>query len=309
MGAQRLIDMGFTGYRGWGDTEAEADFKNTGGSGKKPQSGGGGGGGGGSNSGGGINVDDLIRRQREEAQALIDKQNRERDARFAEQKNDLSAFIGEYKGVVPQTINAANEKYGVGDLLNFTNALNTRIKTLRGNTDNSGAGGFASANQVDRAINTRFLPNYLTASENLQRGAQLAQTEVDTILQPYKVEASLLNDRLAREMTGYTASQQRELDSLLSILNTQGNLTSDQAKLAQELSLAEKDYELRKTELEQSAQANRYMGAGSGYLYDTTTGKFIQVPKTTGGSITNLSNTTGSSSGKPTGAPSANPFS
>lgn len=41
MGAQRLIDMGFEGYRGWGDVEAEADFRATGGSGK----GGGGGGG------------------------------------------------------------------------------------------------------------------------------------------------------------------------------------------------------------------------------------------------------------------------
>lgn len=44
MGAQRLIDMGFYGYQGWADTEAEADFAATGGAGKGGYGGPGGGG-------------------------------------------------------------------------------------------------------------------------------------------------------------------------------------------------------------------------------------------------------------------------
>ena len=35
MGVQRLIDLGFEGYRGWGEVESEADFRATGGQGKE----------------------------------------------------------------------------------------------------------------------------------------------------------------------------------------------------------------------------------------------------------------------------------
>jgi hypothetical protein len=55
MGAQRLIDMGFYGYREWPDLEAENDFAATGGVGK-----GGGGGGGGSSGGGDDYLSGLI---------------------------------------------------------------------------------------------------------------------------------------------------------------------------------------------------------------------------------------------------------
>lgn len=51
MGAQRLIDLGYAGYAGWGDAEAEADFAATGGAGKGGSSG---------FNGGGIDVDTIL---------------------------------------------------------------------------------------------------------------------------------------------------------------------------------------------------------------------------------------------------------
>ena len=46
MTAQSLVQQGFYGYQGWGDAEADADFRATGGAGKGgPSSSGGGGGG------------------------------------------------------------------------------------------------------------------------------------------------------------------------------------------------------------------------------------------------------------------------
>lgn len=220
-----------------------------------------------------------------DSQAKIDAANAAdkaaNDARFAQDKTDVTDFNTKFSTAVPGIINDTSDKYQLGDLLGQSNALNTRVKNLQGNLTNEGAGGYANANQVDAAINSRYLPAAQTAVSNLQTGTQLAQNEENTLLTPYTTEATLLNDRLAREATGYTTEQQNELDSLVSQMNAGVSLSQTQIQQATALATAEKEYQnnLDLQNLKNSAttsDSNRYITIGDGsQLYDTQTGQIV----------------------------------
>lgn len=218
------------------------------------------------------------------------------DARFAQNKAELQGFNDRYGAAVPAAINAASDKYQLGTLLGQTNALNTRIKTLGGNLDSSGAGGYASGAQVDRAINTKYMPTYQTAVQNFQTGSTLANQEAQMAVKPYEVEGNLLNDRLAREATGYTTQQQGELDALIAKMQTDAQLTIAEMNRMTALAQLEQDKYLREKEIALSKEIatinntaneqNRYLNGST--FYDTQTGQWVKAPTSGTGNGTDI---------------------
>lgn len=231
-------------------------------------------------------------------QDLTDTQKSEMDKRFAQNRADLSAFNDKYSAAVPNIINATSDKYHLGDLLGLTNALNTRISELQGNTMGEGAGGYANAGQVDKAINTNYLPRFQTAVSNLGTATNLAQNEAGMLLKPYETEGQMLSDQIARESTGYSLEQQRELDALVAKMQSNTQLSVAEMQRATALAEMENSYKIAKLQSDTqtniannkqttSSPADRYISMGGKYLYDTQTGKFISAPSTGGGNSYN----------------------
>lgn len=239
---------------------------------------------------------------------LLAKQKQETDARFASNKQELGDFNTRYGAAVPQAINDTQNKYQIGELLGQTNALGSRVKDLRSNISGAGAGGYANANQVDAAINTKYLPAYQSATENLQRGSTLAQNEESMLLQPYQMEASMLNDRLSREASGYSQEQERELSTLIGQMNAGIQLTQAQMQQATQLAQLEQGkYEFEK-QLQASKDATQIIEVG---------GRKLLVNSATGQTVKDLgSSASGSGNGAanlgayltPTATNNSNPY-
>ncbi len=205
--------------------------------------------------------------------ATLKRQKGQMEARFGQQKAELGSFTNAYTAAVPKIYNEADTKYNVTGLAGITNALNTRISQLQGNTNNEGAGGMASAGQVDRAINSKYLPQYNTAQENLNRSSSLAQNYVNTNLRPMESQGEILRERIARESSGYDRQQQTELDMLLSKMQQGFQMSESEKNRAFNLAEGEKAYT---REMEATKNKDRYISMGSkSSLYDTATGKII----------------------------------
>jgi len=203
----------------------------------------------------------------------LDKQRAGFDKLVTAGKNDITDFLTRYSTAVPQTINDVTGKYKIPEQTNIVNSLNSRIQDLQGNTSNSGAGGFASAGQVDAAINSRYLPQFNTAVSNLGTSSTAANNEIATRLTPYTTEASMLNDRLAREMTGFTAEQQTQLQTLVDQLNAGVTLTGQQLQYAEELAKAKYSYDQALATAQTENLQPQSITAGN-WVYDPASGSF-----------------------------------
>lgn len=191
-------------------------------------------------------------------------------------KQDITDFLTKYSSDVPSVYNSTYAKYNIPGQLDYVGALNNRIKDLQGNQTNEGAGGFSSAGQVDAAINSRYLPLYETGVTNLANSSSLANTEAAQLLQPDVTAGNLLNDRLAREMTGFTSDQQNVLQGLIANLNAGVSLTNTQLTLANNLALKMQDYNNQLSLLKQQ-QAVTVVPASSN-IYNAGTGQFTNTP-------------------------------
>lgn len=191
-------------------------------------------------------------------------------------QSDVTDFLGRYKAAVPGIISSTSDKYNLPGQTNYVNALNTRIKTLTGNLDNSGAGGYASGNQVDKAVNSRYLPLYEAGVTNLGTSTTQAQNEETQLIQPYQTEGQMLNDRLAREMTGFTTEQQTELTALIGQLNAGEQLTATQLTNANDLAKAQLAYKQAIDSATISNNKPQQVTPGS-YIYDPASGKYTKV--------------------------------
>ena len=103
-------------------------------------------------------------------------------------------------------------------------------------------------------------------SERMGQGVQDQLRE----LTPFTTEASMLSERAAREVTGYTSMMQNELSVLLQKMSQDFQMTEREKDRAAQLAMAEQEYEA----------ARRYISGDS--FYDTQTGQWIQSPKKTG---------------------------
>lgn len=221
-------------------------------------------------------------------------QKAETDARFASNKAELGSFNTKFGEAVPKILDETYSKYAIPDQVGGVNALNARIKDLQFNTSGAGAGGYASAGQVDKALQLNYIPNFNTAAQNLNTSLGAAQSEIGTRLIPYQVEGNLLNERIAREATGYSQQQQRELDSLLTIYQTGVQMAENEKNRMQQLAMQEKQFEQQKQLLAEEAKSkgssNNLLTVGSGsFLFNPSTGQWYSPPKTSGGGIQNRS--------------------
>lgn len=228
-------------------------------------------------------------KQAQAAQAA--KNQAANDARFAQDKTDLTNFNTGFQTAVPNIINSTSDKYHLGDLLGQTNDLGTRVKDLQTNMYGTGAGGYANSGQVDKAISTNYLPRYQQAVTNLNNGTQLAQGEENMQITPYTTEATLLNERLARESTAYSQEQQKELDTLVAQMNAGVQLTDAQIQQATTLATAEQHYQETLATIQGNKDVanitnERFRAIGAGGIYDPLTGQVIQGVKSAGSGAT-----------------------
>ncbi len=214
-------------------------------------------------------------------QAITDaltKQTTDFNAIKTQGQNDVTGFLTKYGADVPATYNSTYAKYNIPGQVSYVDALRSRIADLSGNQSNAGAGGFSSAGQVDAAVNSRYLPLFETGVSNLNTSAGLANTEATNLLAPDVKAGELLNDRLAREMTGFTTTQQTTLGGLIAKLNAGVSLDNTSLTLANNLALKLQDYNNNLGILKQQQAVTTVPATSS--IYNAGTGKFTTTPTT-----------------------------
>lgn len=92
----------------------------------------------------------------------------------------------------------------------------------------------------------------------------LAVDEQNKLLKPFEVEANMISERAARELTGYTANLQSETSRLIAKLDNQGNLDQIEAQRLISLAKSEQDFEKQKELIKlQSTEDIRLKNAGN----------------------------------------------
>ena len=234
-------------------------------------------------SGGSIRPYSIAELGKMDLDAKTAAQKAETDARFASNKAELGAYNTKFGEAVPKIMDETYSKYAIPDQVGGVNALNSRIKDLQFNTSGSGAGGYASGAQVDKALQLNYLPNFNTAAQNLNNSLGAAQSEIGTRLTPYQVEGNLLSERIAREATGYSTQQQRELDVLLTQYQTGVQMAENEKNRMNQLAIQEKEFEQLKYQTQNKDKNTQIIESGGRkYLVDMNTGQKIQDLGATG---------------------------
>ena len=272
-----MVDLTkFPGYTGWGSTEAEADFRATGGAGKGIQGG----------SAGGVDLNQLTNlttQQRAGTQGFLAGQN----LTTADYLKRYSDFIQGQEGATAMAGRIGTE-LGIPTLQANATMLRNTLTNLPGTYNKATTGYDVNANQLARIIGQKsgeLAPAVQTAETSLA-GAQntlgqrmgYEQTDQAKALLPYQTEKDLLSDRLARETTLYSQGNQRELDALITKIQSGIQISEGERNRAQQLSIAEKGYQnqLELQKRTQNAQAPISNEQG-GWMWDAERGTWAPV--------------------------------
>ena len=95
-----------------------------------------------------------------------------------------------------------------------------------------------------------------SALGNVETGLRLTSSEQERQLEPFKMRASMMSDRLAREATGYAQQKQTELSLLLDGLERKRTLTDQEWARAAELSKSERDWANEKEKIRLQMEAD-----------------------------------------------------
>lgn len=205
------------------------------------------------------------------------------DAAAARENDFLTRFRGAIsgqEGVSAMASRIGNELGLPGLQSNVTN-LSTLLQNMPYTQKAATAGTDVNQNQLDRIIASKasaLAPTvtgvtnaYNAATQNLgtQLGYGVQQQQKELL--PYSTEASMLSDRAAREVSGYTTQMQSELDALISKMQTDAQLKESELSRMQQLATAEQQHE----------DITRYLSGTN--FYDTQSGQWIQAPKQTAG--------------------------
>jgi hypothetical protein len=210
------------------------------------------------------------------AQNAIDTANQNQQNvqnQIAGDKQSVTDFLTGYKADTANAISNANSTFNLPTLTSSVNALNSRISDLTSNYSNSGAGGYANANQVDAAINSRYLPQLSAQTANLNNASQQAQTQESIALAPDVAQGTLLGTQITTAMTGLTTTDQQSLDAVLAKLTSGQALTT--IELNQANTIAQKALDnyyaiQQKQTVPASASTGQYEA-----VYDPATGKIV----------------------------------
>lgn len=251
---QDLINAGYRGYAGWGETEALADYAATGGQGKYdpgPSSSGSG------NFGSSSSVNF--------GQIFQDQQQQEAD------------FLARFKDSIQQASQAISQELGLDALKqnaltagNVASNITGQLEAIPGTQETISKQVGISAPRLQQRIASKtaeLSPALSSATRGLESantalslGLQTYGTKMGEAMLPYQTEASMLSDRLAREVTGYTTQYQGELSLLLEKMKQQGQLDLAELQRAQQLADMENSYLLINQGNQQSL-VNPYTGA------------------------------------------------
>lgn len=184
-------------------------------------------------------------------------------------------------------LNNAQQQAGIGGLQQGINLFNSQLSGTKGlidnlNSDTQARTAGTNANQayLDRLraseggqLNTQLsrltsglgdVTNAFNTS-NANTGQLLSATQADqqTALHPLELQINAMSDQFARQITGFTTGAQNELDTLLTKLQNQQQLNTDEWNRANSLADQETQFQqARSLAAQQSSSTNAFMGAG-----------------------------------------------
>lgn len=143
--------------------------------------------------------------------------------------------------------------------------LNQTLYQLPATYSAATTGHNVNANQLAQIVGTKqaqLAPAAALATQNVQAAeGQLTQRlgyenqDYQNRLDSYKTEGSLMNDKLARESTGFGQLQQNELDALVAKVQAGVTLTQGERDRANALAIAEKQYQAAKYSADKQLEA------------------------------------------------------
>lgn len=194
------------------------------------------------------------------------------------QQGETADYLGRYTNAVnslpneQQLFNQLGASQNLPQLHDFASKANIAVNNIPRDeltyAQQNGGGGNLDQNQLNQLIQQKLYDlspiaqkatqQYQDALQTVQQQMQYAIDQQNRSLLPFQAEGSLLGDRLAREMTGFTAQQQAALDGLTAKYNTQGSLS--QAEMAQMTELARQENDFHNQQALQAQAASLGLG-------------------------------------------------
>lgn len=228
-----------------------------------------------------------------ELQSFADKMASEQSRLLAEQKAEQEGYFNQYAGAIqgqeklPDMYGRLRNELGIpelsqtfqsiqGEIFNVKNLLDQ----LGDNVTSRGQGTFMTEAQRQRQISAEGDPlrtalgRLGTGLEPVAQALTGAQGELSTLLSlnaqqqskelsPLEMRIDALGDRYAREITGFTASKQTQLDALMDKIDRERQLSDREWELAQQLAAEERAFsrskELAKIQAASSASSSSYL--------------------------------------------------
>ena len=204
-----------------------------------------------------------------------------------QQTGNVQGFTDKYAQAVANNPNVqslydtANTAFGVPQLAERANRLNTQVTNQLPMQTQLMRGFDASQGQIDNAtnFNLRFLEPQATAATNASQTAQnlagqrvqagITQNQMNLL--PIQQQGTMLNDVMARQATGYNIAAPTELDGLINKMNA--GVTLSQAEIARANALAQQETSYQNTLAEQRYK-NLNTASGTQGLVDVQTGGY-----------------------------------
>lgn len=205
-------------------------------------------------------IDWYKRKQRwEREQQDAANERRKAEEQRAETRRRIDAALTGFKETVAGQESLGDifarlgQEYNLGGLRQTAFDVTQAVKNIPESVREVGRQFGVSAGRQERRIakeQGELLPEAREAAERAQfaEGAVgqrlgMALEEQKKALTPYQVELEALSDRAAREVTKYTTDMQFRLSQILANIEQTGALTRQQAEIAANLALKEKEYE------------------------------------------------------------------
>ncbi len=178
---------------------------------------------------------------------------------FSGQKSDINNFLGRYSGAIGNQETVSHMGQRIGNELNLpslrsaADTVNTNVANLPYTYSGATRGFDVNANQLGRIVTNKGIQlaplatsvnNRLNTAENtLGQQMGFEQTQQQKELLPYQSEQSLLNDRLAREATGFQTQEEDRLQGYITKMQQGVVLSRGEQQDAEALAAAKLSYD------------------------------------------------------------------
>jgi hypothetical protein len=193
---------------------------------------------------------------------------------FGEQRGDTQDYLGRYTGAIKgqEPLQAMYARVGREVGLPQLQQTATQVNQTNANIPSVYSGatrGFdVNANQLARTIGTKQA-EYAPVVQNANQAVNNAMTNVNQqmgyeqaqqakSLLPYQAEGSFLNDRLARESSGFTTSAQAELQTYIQKAQSGIQLTDSELQRANQIALQKMQNDAEMARLDKQLNMQKY---------------------------------------------------